>query len=188
MKSRWIPDDDLNAIMSRLNSADRWIVRLLRLTGYRIDDVLYTRWWQWTGDQIEVKERKTGNIRRVTISPEIQRVVDQYRECVRGAHSLRYFVPGRRGRPGDRMKVHRTTIWRYFQRAVKDAGLSGKGYTLHSLRKCYAVDRLRDTGSCERVQADLGHKYLSTTLLYLQDALTLREPCNSFQNVAEKGE
>ena len=63
--------------------------------------------------------------------------------------------------------------------------MSGRGYTLHSLRKCYAVDQLRKTGSYERVQADLGHRYLSTTLIYLQDALTLREPCNGFQNVAE---
>lgn len=188
MKSRWIPDDDLNAIMARLNSADRWIVRLLKQTGYRIDDVLHTRWWQWMGEQIEVKERKTGNIRRVAISPEIRRIVDQYRGCVSGVHPLRYFVPGRRGRPGDRAKVHRTTIWRHFQKAIREAGMSGKGYTLHSLRKCYAVDQLRKTGSYERVQADLGHRYLSTTLIYLQDALTLREPCNGFQNVAGKEE
>lgn len=174
MKSRWIPDDDLNLILSKLDSKDRWLVRLLRLTGFRIDDVLHTRWWQWNGELIELEERKTGNIRRVTISPEIRRVVDLYRGCISGIHPLRYFVPGRRGRPGDRKKVHRTTVWRHFQAAVKNAGLSGRGYTLHSLRKCYAVDKLRETGSYERVQADLGHKYLSTTLIYLQDALVLR--------------
>ena len=176
MKTRWIPEDDYNEILAHLIPTDRWLVRLLRATGYRIEDVLTTRRWMWSGASVCICEAKTGNIRRIAITDGIRRIVEQY-EAVTPlkAHRLSAFVPGRRGRPGDRKKLHRTTLWRHFQRAVKAAGLNGRGYSLHSLRKCYAVDRLRQTGSIEEVQRDLGHRYISTTLIYLSDALILRD-------------
>ena len=175
LKTRWIPEDDYNAIVAKLPPSDRWLVRLLRATGYRIEDVLRTRRWMWSGTSVCIREAKTGNIRRIAISDGIRRIVEQY-EAVTPlkANRLSAFVPGRRGRPGDRNKLHRTTLWRHFQRAAKTAGLGGKGYSLHSLRKCYAVDKLRMTGSIEEVQRDLGHRYISTTLIYLSDALILR--------------
>lgn len=169
MRTRWIPEDHYNLILSRLVARDRWLVRLLRATGYRVDDVLHTRCWMWGGEYIELKERKTANIRRVTITPEIRRIVEQYKACagLETGHALSAFVPSKRVKG----KIHRTTIWRHFEKAVEECGLSGLGYSLHSLRKCYAIDKFREYGSYERVQADLGHKYLSTTLIYLMDAL-----------------
>lgn len=162
-------------ILSKMITKDRWLVRLLRATGYRIDDVLHTRRWQWSGNEVTIRERKTQNVRRVTITPEIRRIVEQY-EAVAGLKSSRFsaFVPTRRNRPGDRKKLHRTTLWRHFDKAVRSCGLESFGYSLHSLRKCYAVDQFRKRGSLEAVQSDLGHKYLSTTLIYLADALTLK--------------
>ena len=176
MKTRWIPEDDYNAIIAHLIPTDRWLVRLLRATGYRIEDVLMTRRWMWSGTSVCLCEAKTGNIRRVAITDSIRRIVEQYEAVTKlKASRLSAFVPSRRNRPTDRHKLHRTTLWRHFQRAVKAAGLSDRGYSLHSLRKCYAVDKLRDTGSIEAVQKDLGHRYVSTTLIYLSDALTLRD-------------
>lgn len=175
MKTRWIPEDHYNLILSKMITKDRWLVRLLRATGFRIDDVLHTRRWQWSGKEVSIRERKTQNVRRVPITPEIRRIVEQY-EAAAGLKSSRFsaFVPTRRNRPGDRKKLHRTTLWRHFDKAVQSCGLESYGYSLHSLRKCYAVDQFRKKGSLEAVQSDLGHKYLSTTLIYLADAMTLR--------------
>lgn len=134
---------------------------LLLETGFRIDDVLRIRKYQLRRDYITLKERKTGNVRTVPYS-------GKYR--VSGGN-LSYVFPSRRGRAGDKRKLHRSTFWRHFEKAVKAAGLSGRGYTVHSLRKCYAVELYKRTGDVLRVQKDLGHKNLSTTCLYLLGAL-----------------
>lgn len=148
----------------------------MRATGYRVDDILHTRCWMWEGDHIELIERKTSNVRRVTITPEVRRIVEQYKACVglENGNALSAFIPSRRKRKTDRKKLHRSTLWRHFENAVKESGFEDMGYSLHSLRKCYAVDKFRKTGSFEDVQRDLGHRYVSTTLIYLSDALTLR--------------
>jgi len=43
----------------------------------------------------------------------------------------------------------------------------------HSMRKTYACELFRTTGSVEAVRADLNHRYISTTLLYLKDLLSV---------------
>lgn len=170
MKSRWIPDEDYKKILSYLSDRDRSIVKLLRYSGYRVDDVLYSRIYPWTKSTVTLHEAKTGKVRTVPVTPAMQLIVH---DLAGDRPKLSYLIPTRRKHTAYRRKIHRTTVWRHFQKAVHEAELDGKGYTLHSLRKCYAVDLLRRTGRYEAVQADLGHKYLSTTLLYLQDALTL---------------
>ena len=84
------------------------------------------------------------------------------------AHRLEYtFCAHNRGRSSDRHKTHRTTIYRAFLEAVRKAGLEGKGYTIHSVRHIYAHEELvRRDGNFYEIQKDMGHKYLSTTLLY----------------------
>lgn len=119
---------------------------------------------------MELREAKTGKIRGLNLSPEITYTLTQYRRAVggrRGRSPLAFAFQARRRAEGTRHSLHRSTIYRAWETAIREAGLSGKGYTIHSLRKCYAVDLLKKTGSVEAVQADLGHKYLSTTLLYI---------------------
>lgn len=148
----------------------RYLADLLRLTGYRVDDLLSSRNYQWSGSFVELHERKTGNVRRIPITAEITLTLSRYRRAVPGwrdLHPLAFAFQARRRAPGTRHKLHRSTLYRAWEAAVRDAGLTGHGYTVHSLRKCYAVDLLKRTGSVEAVQRDLGHKYLSTTLLYI---------------------
>lgn len=157
--NNYIPEKEQAAIRARLNNRDRSIYDLLIYTGYRLDDVLRLRNWQLKGEKITVKERKTGNVRTVE-NPFVK-------DC---GKPLEYVFKGR-GRTGERKKLHRSTFWRHFERAVRAAGLEGKGYTVHSLRKVYAVNLYRQTGDIKRVQADLGHKNLATTCLYVISAL-----------------
>ena len=171
MKNRYIPPYEYARIHIRLGREYGALCELLRLTGYRVDDLLHTRCWQWDGDMITVAESKTGNRRTVMITPEIRTAVDEYRRAVgmdrRPRHPLAYFVEARRKRPGDRAKRCRTTLFRHFQTAVEAAGYKDRGYSIHSLRKMYARDAYRRTGSLTAVQNDLGHKKLDTTLWYV---------------------
>lgn len=66
-------------------------------------------------------------------------------------------------------KLHRTTVYRQFENAVKKAGLEGKGYTVHSLRKVYARNLFAKTNSITAVQRDMKHDNIATTLMYLVD-------------------
>ena len=169
-RNAYIPDEHYRKIRECLRPEYRYLVDLLRLTGFRVDDLLSTRNYQWSGAEIALRERKTGNTRRIQITPVITLSLSRYRRAHSGRRELNQlaftFQAVRHGE-GMRHKLHRSTIYRAWETAIKDAGLEGRGYTIHSLRKCYAVDLLKRTGSVEAVQRDLGHKYLSTTLLYI---------------------
>lgn len=132
---------------------------ILADTGFRLDDVMHTRVWQWLGDEITVRERKTGKKRSVSIPEQLRK---QLRGHFRGRKSLRYAFPALRA--GGRGKMHRTTYWRHFVAAAKAAGLEGR--TPHGLRKLYAVELFRRCGDLSAVQADLNHSKPEVTLIY----------------------
>lgn len=166
LANNYIPEREQKLIRARLGERDKKIFDLLICTGYRLDDVLRLRNWQLKGNTINVKERKTGNFRTVENPCRQSR-----------GKPLEYVFKGR-GRTGEKKKLHRSTFWRHFERAVRAAGLEDRGYTVHSLRKVYAVNRYRATGDIKAVQADLGHKSLATTCLYVLGALQACAPCN----------
>ena len=165
--NRYIPSEHLAEILEHLSGDDHLIVDLLLWTGYRCDDVVHLRGRNLRGNRLTVREQKTGNLRSVDLSPEL---ADRLRAKVH--HPNAYLWRCRQPRPGRRRKMHRTTLYRHWMEAVKSAGMEGHGYTLHSLRKVYAVDALRRLGTVDAVQTDLAHKSKSTTLLYaLSDVL-----------------
>ena len=170
--SAYIPADELDRIRRLLDPESRALVDILRLTGYRVDDLMYSREYQWylRDDGVTLYERKTKKQRKVIATPELREAVGRYksvRRISRSPQPLTFFVQGLRDQERDLHKRHRSTLYRHFADAVRRAGLAGRGYTIHSLRKCYAVDRYNASGSLLEVQKDLGHKSLSTTCLYV---------------------
>lgn len=170
--SAYIPPAELDRIRRLLPAETCALVDILRLTGYRVDDLLKSRDYQWYGKDgfVNLYEHKTKKQRKVKFTEEIRESVERYRRCrnvSRAPQALTYFVQGLRDHDRDLHKRHRSTLYRHFADAVKRAGLGGRGYTVHSLRKCYAVDLYNKCGSLLAVQTDLGHKSLSTTCLYV---------------------
>lgn len=172
-RNTWIPDDHLERIVAQLGADDRKICLLAILTGYRIDDLLRLRWDAITGGTLTVKESKTGKTRTHALTSETIAILhslrSEGREGAEGHRTGLYIFPTRRGRIGDKPTLSRCTVWRAFRRAVRDARLDGNGYTVHSLRKCYAWHLYRDTRSLSAVQHDLNHDRPDTTFLYLQE-------------------
>lgn len=171
MRNRWIPPEDYAEILRRLGKEYAAICELLRLTGFRLDDLLHTRNYQWEKKTLSLREAKTRHLREIELTPEMKEQVRHYREAVGELkyprHKFAYFIRAKRCRPADRAKRCRSTVYRHFSGAVRDAGFQGKGYTVHSLRKMYAHEAYRRLGSLTAVQKDLGHKSISTTLLYV---------------------
>lgn len=169
MKTRnaYLPEDRALAILHRLSPVDRLITRLLIETGFRLDDVMHLRTWQLMGDELSLRERKTGKERTARIPSGLAADLRAYASK---RHRLSFAFPALRR--GGRKKMHRTTYWRHFEAVVHDLGWTDCGYDPHSLRKLYAVRKLAETGSLYAVQRDLGHSNIAVTALYaLSDRL-----------------
>ena len=162
MRSEYIPEDQLQRIRRSLNEGDRLILDMCIETGARIDEALCMRRYQIKGGRVLLNEWKTNKKRVCEISEDLQ---SRLGEKVKGKHVFSYVFDGQ-GRPEERAKVHRSTFWRHVKKVCKDLGLEQHTYTPHSLRKVYAVRLLRRTRSLEQVRKIMGHKYLSTTMIY----------------------
>lgn len=147
-----------------MNPRDKYVARVLLSTGFRVDDLMHVRAWQLSRPVLEIVERKTGKLRSVPLPEELRRSIPKER----GA-ALRYAFPSLHV---DSRKMHRTTFYRHFREAVALCGWGDRGYSPHSLRKCYAVKLYKARG-LPAVQEDLGHTCESTTMRYaLADVLT----------------
>lgn len=161
MRAEYIPEDRLGKIRARLGTRDKLIFDLCLETGSRIDDILDLRCWQIHDNKVTVLESKTNQIRTKEISEDL---LKRLRGSVAGKHHLSFVFRGS-GRKRQRKKLNRSTFWRHMELAAKQCGYK-ENYTPHSLRKVYAVRLFRKTRSLEAVRKDLGHKHLSTTMLY----------------------
>ena len=169
MRNRIISEDEYTRILKHSHPRYKPIFRLLAETGFRVDDILKMRKWVLvkaldTG-VLALTEDKTGKFRSVELS-------DVAKSVLRGLitpqkSSLSYVFPTLRRMY--RMKRHRSTITRQFTAAAERAGLGGKGYTVHSLRKLYARRLYNKTRSLLAVQRDLNHSNQQTTMFYLMD-------------------
>lgn len=175
MRNRYIPPDHLDRIMRKADTDDRIIYTLCIETGFRLDDILSIRQHQATSaistGVLTLKEQKTRKTRNVILSSEALRaILRQLHDNTPVKHPLKYLFASRTARNGQkRQKLHRSTVQRHFTWAVRLAGLSGRGYTVHSLRKVYAHRLYDRTGSALAVMRDLNHDNIGTTMLYLAD-------------------
>lgn len=130
-------------------------------TGLRVSDLLCMR----VGDlkaSTKVREAKTGKYLRFKLSPALRATVRQYiRES--GLAKTDYLFPSRSWRKDK--PLSRTHVWHTMARIANLQGIDGLG--THSMRKTYASDLFRATGSLEAVQRALNHDHVSTTLRYL---------------------
>lgn len=173
-RNAWIPDEHLKRIEAQLTTEDKLICALALQTGFRIEDLLSLTWAECSHGAITARESKTGKTRTHVVSNQTADTLRRLRDTVRdrpGAQT--YIFPTRRGRAGDKPTLSRWSVWRAFRRAVRDAELTGYGYTVHSLRKCYAWHLYRATLSIAAVQADLNHDRPETTFIYLREPLEM---------------
>lgn len=168
-RNRWIDPERLAlAINAASSDEDGALFVLLARTGYRVDDLISAKLTDINAGKITLKERKTGKSRTVKLGDfEKNLIRNLMRYTADRRNGSGWLVPARKKRAAGH--IARTTVWRAWRRAIRAAGLEGRGYTIHSLRKAYAVELFRRTGSLEAVQKDLNHERISTTLIYLQD-------------------
>jgi len=64
-------------------------------------------------------------------------------------------------------RFHNATLQRWFSRWIRAAGLEGKGFTIHSLRRHATTRWLQHGLSVPEIQMLLGHESMETTARYL---------------------
>lgn len=113
-------------------------------TGLRISDLLRIKPEFLRGRVLTVFEQKTGNKRTCYVTEKQRKYIKSFSEgeCV--------------------FKMSRQAVYKYFRSVSSALGLSRVG--THSMRKkfCKNFD-----GSVLDLQQELGHKFVSTTALYL---------------------
>ncbi len=164
MRTRPVTTKEYNKIMKKLEKEDTCTflaVSIAADTGLRVSDVL-----NLTVDKVKrsmcVIEQKTGNKRSVTLSPLTFKRIKNF---INYNHLS-----------GDERLIarNRSTIFRHLKKVSNELLL--ESVSMHSFRKFYARKFMKKHG-VKRTQKELGHKYLSTTLLYLVDENDLEKLC-----------
>lgn len=140
--------------------------RLGVASGLRISDLLRLQPKRIRRGKVSVKELKTGKRRTIIFDRPTLSAIQQHinRHRLLPDDFLFYRSALRRDVPMSRQWARKVIA-----REASQFGLSGIG--AHSMRKIYACNMYRATGSIEAVRAALNHSRAETTLIYLKDVL-----------------
>ena len=162
MRTDYIDRKTATAVFSQMQPVNRLICEVAMNTGLRIDDVCALRTQdirkaKRKSGWLTVTEQKTGKSKRLRFRyKDLDRMLWQ---------SGQVFVFQNRN---DATR-HRTrqAVWRDLARSAKPLRQQGINVSPHSLRKLYAVEQYEKHGDLKKVQKQLNHDNISTTLLYV---------------------
>ena len=169
MRSEYVSDERLQLILELLTYENYLVCCVALQSGLRIDDCLAIKSDQLSKSIFTVVERKTGKKRRVRLSPQLRK------ELMRITGDS--FVFEHRTDP----TKHRTrqAVYSDIRRACKALRIK-EHITPHSLRKHYAVERIRQGATLDEVRRSLNHDSELTTILYaLSDKIELQAKINN---------
>ncbi len=170
---RFIPFEDLQCLLRAISSdRDRALILLLLRTGMRIGELLAVQI-----SDISLAERKimiylgekNFQGRSVYYSKDAEHALKKWLK-IRPGHSNSLF-PGRS--IGE--SISYVTAWGNMRDILARAGLSEKGYSLHSLRHTFATDMLNAGMRLEVLQQLLGHQDIEITMRYARITDLTRE-------------
>ncbi|MCP3890410.1 MAG: tyrosine-type recombinase/integrase [Desulfobulbaceae bacterium] len=172
---RSIPAEDVQLLFEAIITIrDRAMLLLLLRTGMRIGELLMVK----TTD-ISFTERKiliylgekNFQGRAVYFSEDAEKALKQWLKS-RNKDS-EYLFPS--PRKSSRSSISYVAAWGVMRRGLERAGLSGKGYSLHSLRHTFATDMLNAGMRLEVLQHILGHHEIDMTMRYARISSQTRE-------------
>jgi len=184
MRSDYISEEETEKILSSLTTANKLVIRVSAKTGLRVSDVLNLK----IGDIIlaqknkywlQVVEKKTGKMRKVRLDEEL---CADLRNCTTGRKSEDFIFPHRLDKNRHRT---RQAVWAQLNKKTKNGVLV---VSPHSFRKQYAVNVFQNSGgNIERLQKDLRHEFVGTTMIYAMSDATANAKRKAYEkNQAKK--
>jgi len=169
---RAIPTEDMNALLAAINTIrDRALILVLLRTGMRIGELLNVK----VADIILPEKKillyvgeKNYQGRVVYYSEDAERALQEWLQIRDEQREYLFYSPSRK-------TISYVAAWMVMKKILERAGLSGKGYSLHSLRHTFATDMLNAGLRLEALQKLLGHQSIEITLRYAKLSNTTRK-------------
>lgn len=166
------PEDQHHLLGAIRSDRDRALILLLLRTGMRIGELLEVQ----VSDIIIVERKimiylgeKNFQGRAVYYSEDATQALKKWLK-IRPGNST-FLFPGRS--PG--RSITYVSAWNAMRKILKRAGLSDKGYSLHSLRHTFATDMVNAGMRLEVLQQLLGHQEIEMTMRYARITDLTRE-------------
>ena len=165
MLPRPMAEDDLIRFFQVIDALrDRTMFLLMLRCGLRVGEATTLPWSaiDWTQGTIRVNNSKGRVDRVVCVSPDLAKVLRQWRRTQWPPMPVLFPSPSRPGEP-----VSVRSIQRVMARYLKAAGLR-KAYSPHTLRHTFATQLLNAGTALEVVKELMGHRSITLTLRYAQ--------------------
>ncbi len=127
-------------------------LRISDILSLRVDDVKYS-------SKFIVRERKTGNKRKIIISDKLRSEIESY---TKGKKDNEYLFPSQKGNK----PITRVQAWHIIHYAAKTCGIKGNIGT-HTLRKTFGYHFYQQSKDVAMLQYIFGHSSPSITLRYI---------------------
>lgn len=157
-RDRYVTNAELQALLAHCSEYMSVIFEMCYLTGQRIGDVLAIRLSDISEAGIEFRQQKTGSKLIVTMTPDIQGVIDRAKALPRKVRGMTLFCTRGGGKP-----VSYGTVKDAFAKVRKAAGIAD--VTIHDLRAKSLTDA---DGEGKDAQKLGGHTDSRMTARYLR--------------------
>ncbi|MHB8276714.1 MAG: tyrosine-type recombinase/integrase [Candidatus Humimicrobiaceae bacterium] len=142
---------------------DKLIFTMFAYTGLRRTELISLNWNDINlgNKYLIVRKSKNKNQRIIPFHDKVIELLDKYLSERLPLKNNALFI----GRTGER--IHHNSLKNLFDRYIKITGLSGKGYTIHTIRHTFATRLLNKDVSLVNIKNLMGHRSLESTQIYL---------------------
>ena len=156
-------DHNTDTRFKKYELRDKLIFTMFAYTGLRRTELINLNWNDINlgSKYLIVKKSKNKNQRIIPLHDRVIELLDKYLTQRLPLKNNALFI----GRTGQR--IHHNSLKNLFDRYIKIAGLSDKGYTIHTLRHTFATRLLNKDASLVHIKNLMGHRSLESTQIYL---------------------
>jgi site-specific recombinase XerD len=157
------PDHNTDTRFKKYSLRDKLMLTMFSYTGLRRTELTDLNWNDINlgNKYLIVRKSKNKNQRIIPLHDRVIELLDLYLNQRLPSKNNALFV----GRTGER--INHNSLKNLFNRYIKIAGLSGKGYTIHTLRHTFATRLLNKDVSLVNIKNLMGHRSLESTQIYL---------------------
>ncbi len=157
------PDHNTDTRFKKYTLRDKLIFTMFAYTGLRRTELIDLNWNDINlgNKYLIVRKSKNKNQRIIPLHYRVIKLLDLYLNQRLPLKNNALFI----GRTGER--IHHNSLKNLFDRYTKISGLSGKGYTIHTLRHTFATRLLSKNVSLVNIKNLMGHRSLESTQIYL---------------------
>lgn len=146
--------------VQNLTDQDALLFGLMLYTGRRFSDIRLLRWEDVKDRRIMIREKKTGKLFPLAISPKLREILDKYRQ------DCGYILHAKQGKSDTPLTIQGAN--HRLKRICLKLGLEPQNASTHFLRKTFAT-HVRNTHGLESACLILNHSSIQQTKRYIGD-------------------